>query len=83
MFHEPYDYERTVKILTLASNNHIYMTARKGDRELYIKVSLLLIDVLQPKRQERQKTVLSPTPASVRQNFHFTFYEIGVKILLN
>ena len=34
--------------------------------------SVMTIDVPQPKRQERQRAVLSPTPASVRQKSHLT-----------
>ena len=41
------------------------------------------IDVPQPKRQERQITVLSPTPASVRQKSYLILIKLVWKILLN
>ena len=34
------------------------------------------IDVPQPKHQERQKAVLSPTPASVRQKSHLILIKL-------
>ena len=45
----------------------------KMDSILY---SVQFIDVPQPKRQERQKTVLSPTPASVRQKSHLILIKL-------